>query len=89
MPNKELSSNRHKKEEDNVSLIVCTNASGTHNITCLMIEKQQDPTCIKDWHWQILYFNQIKSWIQLEMILRKSLIQNLKEKNDLSLLIDG
>jgi len=67
MPNEDISSTRGKKKaKDRVSLIVCTNASGTHKIPCVMIGKPKEPTCIKDRHWPILYFNQAKAWMDVE-----------------------
>jgi hypothetical protein len=67
MPNKDISSTRGKKKtKDHVSLIVCTNASGTHKISYIMIGKPKEPTCIKDRRWLVPYFNQAKAWMDVE-----------------------
>jgi hypothetical protein len=67
MPNEDISSTRGKKKaKDRVSLIVCANASGTHKIPCVMIRKPKEPTCIKDRHWPVPYFNQAKAWMDVE-----------------------
>jgi hypothetical protein len=49
MPNEDISTTRGKKKaKDRVSLIICTNVSGMHNIPFALIGKQKEPTCIKD-----------------------------------------
>jgi len=67
MLNEDISSTRGKKKaKDRVSLIVCVNASRTHKIPCIMIGKPKEPTCIKDRHWPVPYFNQAKAWMDVE-----------------------
>ncbi len=67
MPNEDISNTRGKKKAKYcVSLIVCTNAFGTHKIPCVMIGKPKEPTCIKDRHWLVPYFNQVKAWMDME-----------------------
>jgi len=67
MPNEDISSTRGKKKvKDRVSLIVYANASGTHKIPCVMIGKPKEPACIKDRHWPVPYFNQAKTWMDVE-----------------------
>jgi len=67
MLNKDISSTRGKKKaKDHVSLIVCANTSGIHKISCVMIGKPKEPTCIKDRHWPVPYFNQAKAWMDVE-----------------------
>ncbi len=67
MPNEDISSTRRKKKaKDHVSLIVCANASKTHKIPCVMIGKPKEPTCIKDRHQPVPYFNQAKAWMDME-----------------------
>jgi hypothetical protein len=67
MPNEDISSTRGKKKaKDCVSLIVCANVSGTHKIPCIIIGKSKEPTCIKDQHWPVPYFNQAKAWMDVE-----------------------
>jgi hypothetical protein len=49
MPNEDISTTKGKKKAiDQVSLIVCANAFGTHKIPCALIEKPKKPACIKD-----------------------------------------
>jgi hypothetical protein len=67
MPNEDISNTRGKKKAKNcVSLIVCTNASRTLKIPCVMIGKPKEPACIKDRHWLVPYFNQAKAWMDME-----------------------
>jgi hypothetical protein len=67
MPNEDISTARGKKKvKDRVSLIVCTNASGSHKIPCALIGKPQEAACIKDRQWPIPYFNQAKAWMDVE-----------------------
>jgi hypothetical protein len=67
MPNEDISSTRGKKKaKDRVSLIVCANAFGTHKIPCVMIGKPKEPACIKNRHWPVPYFNQVKAWMDVE-----------------------
>jgi len=67
MPNEDISSTRGKKKaKDRVSLIVCANTSGTHKIPCVIIGKLKEPTCIKDRHWPVPYFNKAKAWMDVE-----------------------
>jgi len=49
MPDEDISTTRGKKKsKDQVSLIVCANAVGTHKIPCALIGKPKAPACIKD-----------------------------------------
>jgi hypothetical protein len=67
MPNEDISTTGGKKEvKDQVSLIVCANASGSHRIPCALIGKPKEPACIKDRQWPIPYFNQAKAWMDVE-----------------------
>ncbi len=67
MPNEDVSTTRSKKKaKDQVSLIVCTNASGTHKIPYALIGKPKEPTCINDRQWPVLYFNQVKAWMDVK-----------------------
>jgi len=64
MPNEDISTTKGKKKaKDQVSLIVCANAFGTHKIPCALIGKPKEPACIKDQQWPIPYFNQAKAWM--------------------------
>jgi hypothetical protein len=67
MPNEDISTTRGKKKaKDQISFIVCTNTSGTHKIPCALIRKLKEPACIKEWQWPIPFFNQVKTWMDVE-----------------------
>jgi hypothetical protein len=67
MPNEDISTTKGKKKaKDQVSFIVCANASGTHKIPCALIGKPKELACIKDRQWPIPYFNQEKAWMDVE-----------------------
>ncbi len=58
MPNEDISTTRGKKKsKDRVSLIVCTNAMGTHKIPYTLIGKPKAPAYIKDHQWPVPYFS--------------------------------
>jgi hypothetical protein len=62
MPDEDISTTRRKKKsKGRVSLIVCTNAMGTHKIPCALINKLKAPACIKDHQWHVPYFSQAKA----------------------------
>ncbi len=68
MSNEDISTTRGKKKsKDWVSLIVCANAVGTHKIPCTLIDKPKAFACIKDCQWPVPYFNQVKTWMDMEM----------------------
>jgi hypothetical protein len=49
MPDEDISTTKGKqKSKDRVSLIVCTNAVGSHKIPCALIDKPKAPAYIKD-----------------------------------------
>jgi hypothetical protein len=56
-----------KKSKDWVSLIVCANAVGSHEIPCALISKPKAPAYIKDRQWHVPYFIQAKAWMDVEM----------------------
>jgi hypothetical protein len=57
MPDEDISTIRGKKKsKDRVSLIVCTNAVGSHKIPYALIGKPKRPACIKDHQWLVPYF---------------------------------
>jgi hypothetical protein len=67
MPDEDISTTRRKKKsKDQVSLIVCANAVGTHKIPCALIGKPEAPACIKDRQWLVPYFSQAKAWMDVE-----------------------
>ena len=55
-----------KKSKDPVSLVVCTNATGTHKIPCTIIGKPKAPACIQGQEWPLPYYNQRKAWMDVE-----------------------
>jgi hypothetical protein len=61
-----LTTRGKKKSKDQVFLIVCANAVGTHKIPCALISKLKAPACIKDRQWPIPYFSQAKAWMDVE-----------------------
>jgi len=68
MPDEDISITRGKKKsKDQVSLIVCANAVGSHKIPCALISKPKAPACIKDRQWPVPYFIQAKAWMDVEM----------------------
>ncbi len=67
MPDEDISTTRGKKKsKDQVSLIMCANAMGTHKIPCRLISKPEAPACIKDRQWHVPYFSQAKAWMDVE-----------------------
>jgi hypothetical protein len=67
MPDEDISTTRGKKKsKDWVSLIVCTNAVGTHKIPCALIGKPKAPAYIKVCQWPVPYFSQAKAWMDVK-----------------------
>jgi hypothetical protein len=67
MLDEDISTTRGKKKsKDQVSLIVCANAVGTHKIPYALIGKPKAPTYIKDRQWHVPYFSQAKAWMGVE-----------------------
>ena len=48
-----------------MSLVVCTNATGTHKIPCTLIGKPKVPACIKNREWPVTYISQNKAWMDV------------------------
>ena len=66
MPFEDVSSTRGKKNsEERVSLVICSNASGTHKISCTLIGKPKFPACIKNLARLLKYISQNKAWINV------------------------
>ena len=64
MPNEDLTSVRgRKKSKDRVTIVVCSNASGSHKLPCAMIGKSKTPACINKKEWPLVYFNQARAWM--------------------------
>ncbi|KAH9104003.1 hypothetical protein LEN26_015144 [Aphanomyces euteiches] len=51
-----------KPSKDRVSLLVCTNATGTHKIPLLMVGKVKQPACFKGYAPRIPYTHQRRAW---------------------------
>ena len=67
MPDEDISTTRGKKKsKDRVSLVVCTNATGTHKIPCTMIGKAKKPACMKGRNCPVHYLNQKKAWMDVQ-----------------------
>ena len=53
---KDVSSTRGKKKfKEQLTLLVCANATGTHKIPCTLIGKPKFPACIKNKTWPLKY----------------------------------
>ena len=66
LPCEDISSTRGKKKaKERVSLVVCTNDTGTHKIPCTLIEKPKVPACIKNREWTVTYISQNKAWMDV------------------------
>ena len=65
LPCEDISSTRGKKAKERVSLVVCTNATGTHKISCTLIGKPKVPSCIKNREWPVTYISQNKAWMDV------------------------
>ena len=66
LPCEDISSTRGKKKaKERVSLVVCTNATGTHKIPCTLIGKPKVPACIKNREWPVTYISQNKAWMDV------------------------
>ena len=66
LPCEDISSTRGKKKaKERVSLVVCTNATGTHKIPCTLIGKPKVPACIKNREWPVTYISQNKAWMDI------------------------
>ena len=67
MPNEDMLTTRGKeKSKDRASLIVSANATGMHKISCTLIRKLKEPSCIKNQVWPVPYFNKEKAWMDVE-----------------------
>ena len=51
-----------KPKKDRVTLIVCTNSTGTHKIPLLMVGKAKQPAAFKSQHLPLAYISQGKAW---------------------------
>ena len=54
-----------KKSKEQVSLVVCANATGTHEIPCTLIGKPKSTSCIKNRAWPLKYISQNKAWMSV------------------------
>ena len=56
---------KRKKAKEKVSLVVCANATGTHEIPCTLIGKPKFPVRIKNWEWPVEYISQNVTWMEV------------------------
>ncbi|CAK8685111.1 unnamed protein product [Clavelina lepadiformis] len=66
-----------KKAKDRVSLVVCANATGTHNVPCTLIGKPKSPACIKNRGWPVKYLSQRKAWMDVDTCPQKEQAKRL------------
>ena len=58
MPFEDVSSTRRKKKaKERVSLVICANATGTHETPCTLIGKPKSPACIKNREWPVSFIS--------------------------------
>ncbi|KAK0177460.1 hypothetical protein PV328_001511 [Microctonus aethiopoides] len=76
LPNKNLSSNNEqfggglKKIKDRVTILACTNASGSHKIPLFVIGKYKEPKCFKKLtHLSIHYEYSTNQWMDRTLML--------------------
>ncbi|XP_065650735.1 tigger transposable element-derived protein 6-like [Hydra vulgaris] len=68
MPTESLVTTRGKKKsKERVTLVVCSNATGSHKIPCSMIGKAARPACIVGRTWPIPYFYQKNAWMDVSI----------------------
>ena len=53
----------NKKVKERLTLVVCTNASGTHKLPCTLIGKPKTPACAKGKAWPLKYISQKRAWM--------------------------
>lgn len=77
MPKKILTSDKHqssseiKSVEDRVTLMVCTNATGSHKLPLLIIGKTNNPNYLKKTKsLPIVYMNQTNAWMDGQLMSR-------------------
>ena len=61
-----------KKAKDRVTLLACANASGTHRLPLMLINKSQKPRCFKHMNMSNLpvhYYAQKKSWMDCRLFI--------------------
>lgn len=57
----------HKKSKERVSILLCSNASGTHKVKPLVIGKSRKPRCFKNFKNPLDYNNSQKAWMTLNI----------------------
>ena len=68
MQHEDIGTSRGKKKiKDRVSLIVCTNATGSHKVLETLVGKPKSPACVKNRYWPLQYFNQVKAWMNINI----------------------
>lgn len=92
LPNKNLASNNEqcgdglKKIKDRVTILACTNASGSHKIPLFVIGKYKEPKCFKKLtHLSIHYEYSTNQWMDRTLMLHwyeNIFISEIKRKYD-------
>ena len=91
LPEEDIKTTRgRKKAKERVSLVVCTNAVGTHKIPLCMIGKPKTPACIRGRKWPLVYMNQKRAWMDRGIFSRwlaEVFIPEIKKKTDQPVLL--
>ena len=78
LPNKTLASQSEKeasgikKQKDRVTLMACSNATGTHKLPLVFIGKAANPRCFKNMNKKALpvnYYSQKNAWVNIDIFL--------------------
>lgn len=56
-----------KLAKDRVTFLACTNASGTHKVTPLVIGKSKRPRCFRDFNLPLKYDNSKSAWMNVKI----------------------
>ena len=59
-----------KKQKERITLMACSNATGTHKLPLMFVEKAQNPCCLKNVNKSALpvkYFAQKNAWVDSEI----------------------
>uniref|UniRef100_A0A8C4TJD3 Jerky protein homolog-like n=1 Tax=Erpetoichthys calabaricus TaxID=27687 RepID=A0A8C4TJD3_ERPCA len=66
----EKSAPGHKSSKERITVLACTNASGSHKLKLICIAKSKNPRLFKGTqmcNFPVLYYNQTKAWINREI----------------------
>ena len=71
MPTEDIKTVRGQKtKKDRITLTVCCNANGTHNIPLQIIGKSEKPACINGRKWPVPYYSQKNAWMDTSTFRR-------------------